>query len=336
MDTLESRALELHKRSTIIDIHDHMFTPEDFKDMSQGGVTVKFCHLSVDEHIIKTSYWADSDQDPLVRFLKSLHYLYGVMEQAGGNIVVIRRAEDVTAAKRENRLGVLLGSEGGAFLKGSVELLQVFHHLGLRFVQLTWAYTNDLAAAQAETDLGKGLTPAGRKMVSEMCRLGIIIDLSHLSRRSIEDCFELSDKPMVFSHGHAFRESDFSGLDPEQMKKLILNRGIIGMHFCSHIVDSRFTGSYEKASIEDLLRKIDLALELGGEDCVALGPDYIPFTPYYLKTTNQEWLSYVEGLDNISRMSRLTDAMVRRGYGDRLIEKILGGNALRVIREVLG
>ncbi len=138
--------------------------------------------------------------------------------------MVIRRAEDVTAAKRENRLGVLLGSEGGAFLKGSVELLRVFHHLGLRFVQLTWAYTNDLAAAQAETDLGKGLTPAGRKMVSEMCRLGIIIDLSHLSRRSIEDCFELSDKPMVFSHGHAFREAIAPDWTPEQMKKLILNR----------------------------------------------------------------------------------------------------------------
>ena len=334
MIDLNRHARKLHRQSIIIDIHDHMFSRKDFDDMNSGGVTVKFCHLSVDDRIFESPYW--SEQDPLLRFLKSLDYIQGIIESSQGGIRIIRQASDVESAKAAGCLGVLLGNEGGSFLRSSPELLRVFYRLGLRMVQLTWGRDNDLAASQDAYESAHGLTKAGCEMVAEMCRLGMLIDMSHLSRRSIDDCFDISDKPLIFSHGRVSKTSSPAGLDPRQMKRLAQNRGIIGMHFCSHILNPKYAGVFAQASIEELLDQIDLAIELGGEACVALGPDYMPLTSYYLQKTNQAWLSHVSGLENIRQMGSLTEAMVRRNYSDARIKNILGQNALRVIREALG
>jgi len=319
----------------VIDIHDHMLEVPDFEDMSSGGVTAKFCHLSIDEYIFDSpEYW--SHKDPLVRFLRSMEHIYSVSERSNGCIVIVKKASDIEKAKKEGHIGLLLGNEGGGFLKGSIGLLQLLYRFGLRFIQLTWAKTNELATAQSEYDSRKGLTKTGRRVITEMCRLGMIIDLSHLSRRSIEDCFELSDRPMIFSHGNVSINSNSACLDKGQMRSLAQNRGIIGMHFCSHIIEPGYTNRYIQASIDELLDSIETAIEFGGEDCIALGPDFMPMHPFYLKSTNQEWLSHVKGVENIGKMSNITDAMVRRGYSDELIGKILGGNAIRVIREAIG
>jgi len=312
-----------------------MFSASDFEDMAEGGFTAKFCHLSVDENIFDTPGFL-SDDDRLIRIFKTLDHVFTLQEKSNGRIRFAKCAEDIKTAKLESGIALILGSEGGGFLKGRAELLRVFYRLGLRFLQLTWGYPNELATSHIQYENGPGLTPAGRDVVLEMSRLGMILDLSHLSRRATDECFEIYDKPMIYSHGHASRESRVCYFDPGQMRKLSDNRGVIGMHFCSHLINDKYFGVYDRALISDLLDNIDLAIELGGENCVALGCDFIPISPHFLQTTGQEWLSYVEGLDNIRHMPLLTEAMAKRGYGDMLIMKILGGNALRVIEEVLG
>jgi len=325
---------QLHQNATVIDIHDHMCLPEDMADMEQGCVTAKFCHLTVDINIFDEP--GTIDDDPMARFLKALDNILSLIETSGGHIVIARCAADVEAAKKEGRQALFLGNEGGAFLRGSVEALRVFYRLGLRFLQLTWGASNDLAAAQIQYFDDIGLTPAGKSIIAEMCKLGMIIDISHLSRRSIEDCFDLSTKPLIFSHGHAFNEVDCSGLDKLFMRRLAENRGVIGMHFCSHLINPAYFGVYDQAPISDLLDRIDLATELGGEDCVALGCDYMHMTPYFLGSTQQPWLSHVKGIENIRYLPRLTQAMTDRGYSDEFIMKVLGGNAMRLIKETIG
>jgi len=331
-----SKSLELHRKSTLINIHDHMFSESDFEDMAEGGFTAKFCHLAVDEKVFDTpAFFLDDDRT--VRLLKALDHIFTLQEKSNGRIRFVNCAEDIRAAKREGGLALVLGSEGGGFLKGHVELLRVFYRLGLRFLVLTWAYPNELAMSQQEYLDGPGLTPAGRDVVLEMSRLGMILDLDHISRRAIDECFELYDKPMIYSHSNPRYDNRACFLDQGQMRKLADNRGIVGIHFCSHMIHDKYSGVFEKrALLSELVDSIDLAIEFGGEDCVALGCDFMPRTPYYFKFSTCEWVSFVEGIDNIRHMPLLTEAMVKRGYSDARIMKILGGNALRVIEEVLG
>ncbi|HOG47490.1 MAG TPA: membrane dipeptidase, partial [Anaerolineae bacterium] len=194
----EDRARSLHHEAIIITCHDHIPTPVDLPELQAGGITAKFALMGADA-------WLDAPSRD--EFLASIQEYHGwckktllsfermltAIEGLPADLLQVRSAADVLRAKREGRVGILLGSEGGKLIEGRLELLRVFHRLGLRQMQLTWAYTNQLSAGETELDsLGacdgyffsehlqtaargekvRGLTDLGRQVIAEMNRLG--------------------------------------------------------------------------------------------------------------------------------------------------------------------
>lgn len=332
-----ARADRLHGTSLVLISHDHMMSPSDFDDMRAGGVTAKMLHMTVDVEIFEDQETCEksitSFEGWTRRGLAAMDNVLGQIERSNGSMRLILTAKDIEEAKANGQIGVIMGFEGGKPLEGSIKTLRCFYRLGLRFLQFTWAYDNQLSAALGNQ--ADGLTEFGREVVREMNRLGMLIDISHLSPRAISEVFELTKRPVVLSHGAATRFAENScNLNDDQIKALARNGGVLGVHFCSHIVNGEYLGVKKQAPIEDVIRQIDYIVELVGIDTVALGPDFFPVTENYKINTQADWLTYAQGLENIRNMRNITRSLVVRGYSDEDVRKILGGNLMRVFRGV--
>jgi membrane dipeptidase len=338
-------AAALHDRALIVLAHDHLSTPTDLLAMRQGGVTAKTVHVIVD-----TLIWEDGG----VHYEESIHSCDGwarrallaierllrQVDAAPERLMVVRAAQDVIQAKREGKQGLLIGFEGAKPLEGTIESLGAFYRLGLRHLQLTWAYKNQLVDWR-EDGRDCGLTEFGRQVIHEANRLGILIDPSHMRERSWHEAVRQSDGPVLAGHSTA------SGLHPghgdlsdDQLKLLAEKGSVIGLHFCSHYlkdVGRRSDGRWweVRADIDDLIAHIDYISRLIGMDYIALGPDYFQNDEAYATAMGYN-VNHIKDLDDISEMPNLTRALVARGFSDTDIEKLLGGNMLRLYREVLG
>lgn len=335
----DAAADQLHDESIVITAHDHMMGPHDFVDMKDGGVTVKMLHMTVDvaifDHPVKCKKSITNFEGWTKEAMLAVDWILGQIENSNGGIRLITSAQDVLDAKRDGSIGVVMGFEGGKVLEGRIEVLRNLYRLGVRFLQFTWAYDNQLSGAMGSPD--KGLTDFGKFVVQEMNRLGMLIDISHISPLAMQEIFELSTKPVVLSHGAAKRYSDDGcNLDDGQIKQLADKGGVLGVHFCSHIINDAYYPVKKQAPIDDLIRQIDYIADVGGIDCVALGPDFFPVTTNYVTNSQAEWLTYTQGLENIKKMRNLTRALVAKGYKEEAIQKILGGNLLRVFGDVFG
>lgn len=328
----ENRAIALHKEALIVLCHDHMWDLKDFLAMRKGGVTAKILHLTVDallfdtEEIFRRSI--KEERGWTKRALIAIDRLYSQIESKSERIAIIRITDDIIRAKEEGKGGVIIGFEGGRPLEGSLEILRIFYRLGARHLQLVWAFSNQLGASNSDLN-NLGLTEFGEKVVKEMNRLGMICDISHLSPRAKDEVFEITEDPIIDSHCAAYNlRKDPQNLTDDQLKALARNGGVIGVHFCSHVIKNT-----PQATIGDLLDQIDYVADIAGIDHVALGPDYFPQTEN-LRNIDQSPITWVKGLEDITGMVNLTRGLVSRGYSDNDIKKILGGNILRVIRKV--
>lgn len=338
----EQRAARLHSESVVLVCHDHLSRPQDFEAMRLGGVTAKVLHVSVDALIweeggrrYQSSLRQASGKGWAKRALVSLETVLGHIEANQDRLCLIRKGEDVLAAKKEGKCGIIVGFEGAKPLEGSLELLHVFHRLGLRVMQLTWAVPNPVVDRRAvEGDLG--LTSFGRELIQEMNRLGILIDISHityLSRKAFFDVLELSGQPVLAGHCTAKAIAPGGELDDEQIVALGEKGGVIGLHFGSHLVRSARRGpSDRQADLQDLVDQAEHIGSLIGIEHVALGCDYFLNDEVYARAQGPgfRWLS---GADEISQMPNVTAGLVAAGYGDEGIKGILGGNVLRLLRE---
>jgi membrane dipeptidase len=332
----EARARALHDESIILLAHDHFFPPEDLEDLRRGKVTAKVLMAVVDVRL-----WSRDPED-YRRSIAERHGWFasaqevyrGILHEVGSRpeLTLVRSARDVLAAKREGRVGILLGAVGGKLIEDRLENLRTLYDLGLRHVLLTWAYTNQIAAGELDTE-GKGLTDFGRQVVREMNRLGMVIDITHLSRPAMREVLELSSRPVLNSHTALKSIANrIPCLTEEEVRAVAERGGVVALHFMTHMLTGHFA---PRAGLEDVLRQIDALVQVGGIDCLALGPDYLPYTEEFQRNTGQHELSFPEGLESPAGLLNLTRGLVGRGYGDEAIRKILGGSLLRLLHEVL-
>jgi membrane dipeptidase len=177
------------------------------------------------------------------------------------------------------------------------------------------------------------LTEAGRAAVAEMNRLGIIIDVDHLSRPAMRETIQLSTKPLLSGHNAAKALANrLSNFTDAEICAIADKGGVLGLHFMTH----KLTGTmHPQATLDDMLRQIDYIVNLAGIDILGLGPDYIHDPDgTFARNSGQTELTFPEGLEDSGRMLNLTRALVAHGYADDAIKKILGGNLLRLFREV--
>jgi membrane dipeptidase len=324
----EKRALAVYRRSIIITAHDHCLQKDDFAAQAAAGVTVRTIKPIVDGHYRQGGkrYPIEAEVDGWQqRGTKALEILRGLADNSHDAIRIIRTVADITAAKRDGKIGIIMGFEGGRPLAGNVSNLALYQKMGLREMQLYWAVPNPLKHKDGT------LTEFGTNVIREMNRLGIVVDLSHMPQRGFEQAMEIARAPIVISHCGVAAVSGGSGgtgggtdsLSDETIRSIARNGGVIGMHFFEGYIHPRH-GPH--ASVEDLVDHIDHIRKLVGMDYVGIGTDYFPERGYRL----------IEGAETIAGMPNVVREMVRRDYSDDEIQKFLGRNLMRVYREVWG
>lgn len=319
----EARALAVYGRSVVITAHDHCFDAGDFRDMEAAGITVRTIKPTVDGVYFTGAkrYRIDEAVDGwFERGSKAFDILDSRIAESRGKVGIIRSVQDIEKAKRERKLGVIYSFEGARPLAGKLENVEVFYKRGLREMQLFWAVPSPLkSSAQTLSDFGIAV-------IREMNRLGIVIDLSHMSDAAFKQAMETTTEPVVISHcavaavsGEKARGTD--QLSDDAVRQVAKNGGAICLHFYEGYIRPRHG---EHATVVDLVDHIDYIKRLVGIDSVALGVDYFP---------EKGW-RFIEGAEKMSGMPNVVREMVRRGYSDEEIQKVLGSNLMRIYGKV--
>lgn len=229
------------------------------------------------------------------------------------DMIWVKNAKDLQTCLEQDMTGAMLSLEGVDGIQGQMSLLRILYQLGVRAAGLTWNHAN-WAADGAMERRGGGLTGKGRQFVEESNRLGILLDVSHLSDRAFWDVAELSVKPIIASHSNARALCDHPrNLTDEQIKRIIAMDGMIGVTYVPWFVSKADT-----VTVEDLIRHIEHICELGGEDAVMLGSDFDGIDRYISKLTNPEDVAHLQ------------EELLKR-YSEKQTEKFLSANALRFL-----
>lgn len=329
---LEERALRLYRESPVILAHTHCVEPWDFEEMLDAGITAVVVKVDVDGiNIVNGKRTEAAPDDWFARGTRAMRRMLEMAAQPDSKIRIVRAVEELDHARRENKVGVILSFEGGRPLVGKLENLKYFCDLGMREMQLWWAVPNEL-----KTQDGTRLTPFGEEVIREMNRLGILIDLSHITSQAFAQAMEASTQPVVISHcavGSLYEEPvtesgevPYSGTDllnDATIRAMATNGGLICLHFVTpDYIRARHGTS--KATVEDLVDHAVYIRDLVGIDYLALGPDYFP---------EGGW-QFVEGAGRMKLLPNVVREMVRRDFTDQEIEKFLGLNLLRIYEEV--
>ncbi len=216
----------------------------------------------------------------------------------------------------KGRYSSILAIEGGEALEGEIENLDYFYNLGVRILTLTWNYDNELCGGIGDIS-GDGLTDFGKSVVRKMNESGMVIDVSHISEKGFWDVARCCRKPFIASHSNIKSLCHHKrNLSDGQIKEIINLNGVIGINFYPE-----FLSETKECSIEKILEHIEYILSLRGEDNVGLGSDFDGIE------------SLPKGMTGIESVGKLIELMEKRNYGEKLIEKILGENFMRVLKD---
>jgi membrane dipeptidase len=260
-------------------------------------------------------------------------------------------ADDIVRVHASGRIACLIGMEGGHALENSLGALRAYYDLGARYMTLTHNVTLDWADAALDAPKHNGLTPFGREVVREMNRLGMLVDLSHVSPKVMEDALDTSEAPVIFSHSSARALADHPRNVPDAvLRRLPENGGIVMITFVPSFVSpeaaawwapllKRFAaasrpeemealkkeheaeaGPEPRATLAQVADHIEHARDVAGIDHVGIGGDYPAES------------GAPEGLEDVSKYPYLFAELIRRGWSDGDLSKLAGGNLLRVMR----
>ncbi len=255
-------------------------------------------------------------------------------------LALCRTFAEIEQARSEGRIALLLTMEGAEPLGEDLHLLRIFHELGLRAISLTHARVNAAAAGgifAASGSPATGLTSFGRELVAECERLGIILDLAHINPAGFEEICALTTRPLIVSHSNARRYYDMErNLSDEQIKMIGARGGVIGIN--AILVSPK----REKATLDRYVDHMEHVAGLIGIDGVGIGFDFCEFLWRQMPDAEREALqaklttpNFLPDLGNHSHSRNLTRKLIERGFSDEQIEKILRGNWLRVLRQLL-
>ena len=367
---LWQRALAIHRRAIVVDTHNDVTTPmtnDDFDlsgnppgpyrtniaRMKKGGLTAEFFSLYVKP-------WYVTHGGAARRTLDMIDSVYRAVERHPKDLMIATTAADIRRAKAQNRIACLMGIEGGHAIENSLPALREFHRLGVRYMTLTWNNANDWADSNRESK-HNGLTDFGKEVVREMNRLGMLVDVSHVGDKTMSDVLEISKAPIIASHSSARALSNVPRNIPDDLlKRIAKNGGVVQVNFYSMFVDAttvapqnaarneklsaqqaglneKFKDDPERLSeesdkleaanplpplpISKLIDHIDHIVKIAGIDHVGIGADFDGAN------------DMPEGARDVSMLPNITYELLKRGYSEPDIRKILGENLLRVMTQ---
>jgi len=281
----------------------------DLPRLFAGGVNLQFF----------AAFIGPRDKDnPLARALEIFDLFHREMLDWADLVEPVYSYQDIVRVLAGKKLAALLTVEGGEALAGRLEVLRIFHRLGVRSLTLTWNGRNQLADGVDESGSGGGLTSFGVSVVREMNRLGMVIDVSHLSPRGFWDVLGQSAKPVIASHSNSRKLCDHPrNLDDRQIKSLAAAGGVMGLCFYPGFVHRQSPG------LESWLDHAGHVASLAGVECLGIGSDFDGMD------------QAIPVVSDVSGLPLVTEGLLRRGFSRPEVEKIIGGNFLRVLSQVL-
>ena len=370
-ERLWQRALQIHRRAIVIDTHNDVTTPmtnDDFDlsgtpptpyrtniaRMKEGGLTGEFFSLYVKP-------WYVQNGGSTRRTLDMIDSVYRAIERHPNDLMLGTSVADIRRAKRQRKIAALMGIEGGHAIEDSLATLREFYRLGVRYMTLTWNNTNNWADAGRGEKKHNGLSEFGKEVVREMNRLGMLVDVSHVSDKTMSDALDVSKAPIIASHSSARALSDVSRNIPDDLlKRIAKNGGVVCVNFYTVFVDAKTVGPQSaerderlkaqqdainekykndperraeesdklEASnplpplpISKLIDHIDHIVKVAGIDHVGIGADFDGAN------------DMPEGAKDVSMLPNITYELLKRGYSERDIRKVLGENFLRAFAE---
>ncbi len=343
----EEKARELHQQCVVFDMHSdiscevirrHYYGETQvlgkvfYPALKAGGVDAIW--ISTLAHIM---HYPSFRGNYLEAGMRMMDIMLGEIEACSNQFMLATSRKGVEEAKKDQRIAVLLGFEGAEPVESELGNLRNFYRLGLREIQLTWNYRNNVCDGIYE-QRNAGLTEFGKTMIHEMNRLGMLIDTSHINSRGLEETLEVSKKPIYMSHTSAKSLIDHPrNITDEQAMAIASKGGVIGVCFLPQFVAKK------DATVENVLDHIDHFVDLVGSRHIGLGPDFIDYCLEVMRGAltgmaydSGETFDYPKGLEDTTKLINITRGMVARGYSDRDIENVLGRSMLRLMREVMG
>ncbi len=261
----------------------------------------------------------------------------------------VRKAEDFARAKREGKVGIIFSFEGVEMLEGKLDRITLFRGLGVRVMQLSYNKTSPFGAGVLAPVEQSGLTDLGRQAVERMNTIGVAVDLSHASRRMTGEVLALSKKPVLITHGGCASVYDHPrNKTDEQLKALADKGGTFGIYDLPYLA-----ASPHQPTVDDYMAHMTHALNVCGEDHVGIGSDssMAPFdnSPAAMaefqkdvearkkagvSAPGEDRPPYVIGLNTPRRCEVICDALPKRGYSERVAEKVLGQNFARALTDI--
>ena len=354
----------LHRRAVVIDTHADTTgrivkdgvdlakeQPDmhlDLPKMRRGGLDAQFFSIFVGP-------WEAKPQESYPAALKQFEAVHAMIRKNPKEIAWAKNAADIRKNKQRGILSALFGVEGGHMLQSGepaelVAHLRRFYELGARYLTLTWSIPSPIGGSSGDATDGEGLTPVGRTLLDEMQRLGMVVDISHVSDPLFWDVIRYVKRPVLASHSSARALTNVPrNMSDAMLKAVARNGGAVCVNYNPGFLDETYAKAEQalsaavgrrglsaeaawlvvkkesaqlpKVPLARLIDHIDHIAKVAGVDHVCLGSDFdgITATP--------------AGMEDASKLPALTSELRKRGYGPAEVEKILGGNTLRVLEE---
>lgn len=283
----------------------------DLPRLKRGGIKAQIFALFIEPRF-------KSEGGALQRCLRLLNSFYQTVDDCGNDIVTVYNYPQFLKVTESGKIAALLLVEGGEALEGELENLRELYLLGIRGLGLTWNVENEIAGAAMEGPGSTGLKNFGKNVIREMNRLGMIIDLAHISSKGFKDVLTVTEAPVIVSHANSAALCNHPrNLTDEQMKLLRENKGVLGISFYPPFID------HKEAGLSRLLDHFEHAANIMGVDYIGIGSDFDGID------------TVLKELRDVSFLPRLSAGLRKRGFSETEVQKILFKNFRRIVKETL-
>ncbi len=370
-DDIAERAHKLHFSSIVVD--SHADTPQrlltgtfdlgkrdaeghvDIPRMREGGLNAQFFSIFITGRTLgPPAIQKALDQIDLVR---------QNIQEHSKDLTLATTAEEVRRAHAQGKIAILMGMEGGHMIGNDIRMVRIYSRLGVRYMTLAHFYNDEWADSATDKPAHNGLTDFGKEVVREMNRQGMLVDISHVSDKTFYDALEVSKAPLIASHSSVRAISNHPrNMSDDMIKALAAKGGVIQINYERNYLSEEYrtafaalagdvsrmeekfkkecgddnvcigkaeiklekeltaAGKLPHVSWEKIIEHIDHVAKLVGPDHVGLGSDF-------------DGADMPDGLEDCSKLPKITEALLRKGYAEEDIRKILGGNILRVMEQ---
>ena len=344
---LRQRANRLHRASIVVDTHNDITSPitdenfdmgardtsgkiqTDIPRMKEGGLGAEFFSIYVAAKYAKEGGAAR-------RALDMIDGVYEQVRRHPGSLQMAYTVADIRRARRAGKIAALMGIEGGHAIEDSLSALRQFYALGIRYMTLTHTNTNNWAdsaggiSVEAEKRHG-GLSDFGREVIAEMNRLGMMVDISHVGDETFWDVIETTKAPVIASHSSCRALTNVPrNLTDDMLRAVAKNNGVVMINFYNGFINTDYakpgeprpTKAAETATLDMLMAHFEHVIKIAGVNHVGIGSDFDGVDGLL-----------PPGMEDVSKLPTITYELLKRGYSEADVKKVLGENLLRVMAE---